>query len=568
MEKSKNTWDNNLNMAYVLTDDKLNILYCNRYFKKFIGGNNDEILNKKISYYFQDIMMDEKQVLFPVRYLDSSVYYVMIDDLNLYDRDLYTFFFFDFSMDSELEKQVIRLSRQQYINNEMFNKLNDGIYITDEDGTTLYVNDAFINLSGLTREQIIGKTVYELRHENILPESCCAKVIETKRPTSTINNYYKGQRCLVSGSPIFDEEGNLVRTIAVTRDVTELDILMKSIANNNTLGKKNSTHSICVKTTNKSELTVNNPKMKYIYEQAKKIASVDSTVLLLGETGVGKDFIATYIYDMCDKKDKGKFVKINCGAIPEHLLESEFFGYEKGAFTGAQREGKKGLFEEADSGILFLDEIGDMPYTLQVKLLSSINDKMFYRIGGTQPIEFNARIIAATNADLKKLVKEKKFRADLYYRINVVKFSIPPLRQRKEDIVPLAQQFIEYFNGKYGKNCYFTAGCLENLLIYEWPGNIREMKHLIERIVLMSDESCIDTDLFRKYLMIGESDTDLFENKMILSGNTTLKERMDNYEKEILEKTLSVSNSMKEAAELLGIDTSTLIRKKQKYNMN
>jgi transcriptional regulator with PAS, ATPase and Fis domain len=306
--------------------------------------------------------------------------------------------------------------------------------------------------------------------------------------------------------------------------------------------------------------------MKNIYAKAKKIANVESTVLILGETGVGKDFIATYIHSISNRSS-GKFVKINCSAVPEHLLESEFFGYEEGAFTGAQKGGKKGLFEEANGGVLYLDEIGDMPYTLQVKLLSALNDRMFYRIGGTTAVEFNARIIAATNVDLKHLVEEKKFRADLYYRLNVVNFVIPPLRHRKEDIIPLAHQFLEYYNNKYGKNCYFTTNCLEHFLIYDWPGNIRELKNIIERLVLMTDDALIDTNLFTENLMFNEGVESLAGNNVLMQEAKTLKERIDDYEKEIIETTLASSKNMKEAALRLGIDLSTLVRKKQKFDL-
>ncbi|MGB4439142.1 MAG: sigma 54-interacting transcriptional regulator [Sedimentibacter sp.] len=556
-----------LNVGFVITDNKFNILYCNKYFKMNICKNNEDILNKKITIFFQDIKVDNEE-FYPVKYADNSVYFVMHNQLKLNNKDLYIFFFCDFSIGNELEKQIVRLSSQQYLYNEMLNKLKDGIYITDEEGTTIYVNDAFLNLSGLTREQIIGKTVYDLRRLNILPNSCCAKVIETNGPVSTINNYYKGQRCLVSGSPILDEKGRLVKTIAVIRDVSELDVLMKNITKEKNLFIKNNELNIKDKDVNNEPVIVfNNETMKNIYGKAKKIANVDSTVLILGETGVGKDFIATYIHNISNRKN-GKFIKINCSAVPEHLLESEFFGYEEGAFTGAQKGGKKGLFEEANSGVLYLDEIGDMPYTLQVKLLSALNDRMFYRIGGTTAVEFNARIIAATNVDLKHLVEEKKFRADLYYRLNVVTFVIPPLRYRKEDIIPLAQQFIEYYNNKYGKNCYFTTNCLEHFLAYGWPGNIRELKNIIERLLLMADNAFIDTDLFAENLMLNETGTSSIHNNMILTDNKTLKEKIDDYEKEIIETTLAVSKNMKEVAGRLGIDISTLVRKKQKYNLN
>lgn len=552
-------------LGFVITDKKFNILYYNNYFKTNICKNNEDILSKKLTIYFHDIKDDKDQNFYSVKYLDDSVYYVVNEELKLYGNELNAFFFYNFTIGNELEKQIKRLSSQQYLYNEMLNKLKDGIYITDDEGITTYVNDAFLNLSGLTREQIIGKSVYDLRKHNVLPNSCCAKVIETKGPVSTINNYYKGQRCLVSGSPIFDECGNLKKTIAVIRDVSELDVLMKNITKEKNLFIVNNEYddfNIKTKGAIKDPIN-NNEKMKGIYNKAKKIAKVDSTVLILGETGVGKDFIATYIYNI-SSRNKGKFIKINCGAVPEHLMESEFFGYEEGAFTGAQKGGKKGLFEEANGGVLYLDEIGDMPYTLQVKLLSAINDRMFYRIGGISPVEFNARIIAATNVDLKQLVEEKKFRSDLYYRLNVVSFVIPPLRQRKEDIIPLAQQFIEYYNNKYGKNCYFTSGCLENFLVYEWPGNIRELKNIIERLILMTDEAYIDKELFREQLMLSDS-TD--ENSKFSSDNKTLKDKLDEYERVIIETTLASSKNMKEAASKMGIDISTLVRKKQKYKI-
>ncbi len=551
-----------LNLGFIITDDKFNILYCNDYIKTNVI--KADILNKKITMFFQDIQVNMDKNLYSVKYVDNSIYYVIHNKMKLYNHDLYSFFFYEFTIGSELEKQISRLNSQQYLHNEMLNKLKDGIYITDELGTTTFVNDAFLNLSGLSREQIIGKTVYDLRKQSVLPNSCCAKVIETLGPVSTINHYYKGQRCLVSGSPIFDENGNLAKTIAVIRDVSELDVLMKNITKEKNLFIK-SNYDLKVKVDNDPVEIINNSKMKNIYTKANKIANVDSTILILGETGVGKDFIATYIHGISSQKN-GKFIKINCGAVPEHLLESEFFGYEEGAFTGAQRGGKKGLFEEANSGILYLDEIGDMPYTLQVKLLSAINDRMFYRIGGTQPIEFNARIIAATNHDLKQLVEEKKFRADLYYRLNVVTFIIPPLRNRKEDIIPLSTQFLEYYNNKYGKNCYFTPSCLENFLIYEWPGNIRELKNIIERLVLMTDSPHIDTGLFREHLVLAGNSKDMPD--LFMGDRKTLKEKTEEYEKEIIESTLAVSKNMKEAALKLGIDISTLVRKKQKYKLN
>jgi PAS domain S-box-containing protein len=505
-----------------------------------------------------------------VKSLNGNLYEMKQSKIEINNSEFYMFFFIDNSLTDELESQIDYLNKQQYLYSEMFNKLEEGIYMTDEKGKTIYVNDAFLNLSGLSRDDLIGKTVYDLRDGDVLPNSCCAKVIETKDSVSTINNYYTGQKCLVSGSPIRDEKGNLKRTIAVVRDVSELEMLMKNIAKEETLSMSFSKRmeELGTKAAEREIIITKNSKMKSLYEKADRLADVDSSILILGETGVGKDFLTTYIHTQSPRKDRGNLIKINCGAIPEHLIESELFGYEEGAFTGAQKGGKKGLFEEAGEGTIFLDEIGDMPYTLQVKLLNALNDKKFYRIGGNRAIEFKARIIAATNANLKELVKEKKFRADLYYRLNVVTLYIPPLRERKEDILPLASNFLDYYNSKHRRNCYFTPECMESFLMYKWPGNIRELKNIIERMVLISEDVTIDESLFREQVSqepIQNEMTELFQKS---KSRLPLKEQMEIHEKGILERALLETETLKEAAERLKVDVSTIVRKKQKYNID
>lgn len=470
----------------------------------------------------------------------------------------------------KLEDQINYLTKQQYIYNEMLNKVEDGIYITDYVGTTLFVNDAFLKLSGLSRDNIIGKTVYNLKKNNILPNSCCAKVIESRNTVFTINNYTEGQKCLVSGSPIFNDEGKLVRTIAVIRDVSELDSLMKTVAIKEDQIIDRAKYTV-KQIDNKIDTYISsNLYMKEIYNNVKKISQFDSTILILGETGVGKDFLAEYIYKVYRNKNKGKFVKINCGAIPENLLESEFFGYEEGAFSGALKGGKKGLFEVAENGIVYLDEIGDMPYSLQVKLLSVINDKVFYRVGGVNSVPFKAKIVAATNANLIKLVADKKFRLDLYYRLNVVNFTIPPLRNRTEDILPLAREFLQHYNNKYSKNTFFSPECLEKFIAYDWPGNIREMKNIIERLVLMTDTPCITLQSFKEQLILGQNELHSYNKSNELNSvkiKKSLKDRMNEFEKNEIINTLSLTKTLKEAANLLKIDVSTLVRKKQKYRI-
>jgi PAS domain S-box-containing protein len=558
----------NVYLGFVITDTHYNIIEYNQVVAHFTNMTEDNFKNKKLTFYFPDV---DKNVFSKFKIIEGtkSTYCVKGNKIKIREKTYYIFFFADFSIENELIDQIKYLNEQIYLNNEMFNKLQDGIYITDEKGKTLYVNDSFLNLSGLSREALVGKTVFELRKNNILPNSCCAKIIKNNSKVSTINNYYEGQKCLVSGSPIYDSNNNLKRTIAVVRDVSELDLLMKEIAKDETLSLS---YAEKINTTIKSDLDdqiiSENKHMKSIYKRAKKLANVDSTVLILGETGVGKDFLASYIHKNSDRNKRGNLIKINCGAIPEHLLESELFGYEEGAFTGTQKGGKKGLFEEANNGTLFLDEIGDMPYTLQVKLLDVINDKNFYRLGGTKRIDFNARIIAATNADLEKLIEEKKFRADLYYRLNVINIYIPPLRERKEDILPLARTFLEYYNNKFKKSCFFSPDLIGLFLVYSWPGNIREMENLIERLVLISDGACIDSNAFQEQVS-NRNKSDLLEYKRGMSTNRklSLKEQIDMFEKSIIQRTLSKSRTLKEAAEKLDIDISTLVRKKKKYNI-
>ncbi len=555
--------------SYVITDKKYNIKDYDKDFYHFVEEKQD-LLNKKLSIFFPKAKFEKFNEFIDVKSSNGYTYEMKQGKIEINNMEYYLFFFTDNSLTDELENQIEYLNKQQYLYSEMFNKLEEGIYMTDEKGKTIYVNDAFLNLSGLSREELIGKTVYELRDNDILPNSCCARVIETKDSVSTINNYYTGQKCLVSGSPIRDENGNLKRTIAVIRDVTELEMLMKNIAKEENLSMSFSKrmNELGTKATEREVVITKNSKMKSLYEKADKLTDVDSSILILGETGVGKDFLTTYIHTQSPQKDKGNLIKINCGAIPEHLIESELFGYEEGAFTGAQRGGKKGLFEEAGKGTIFLDEIGDMPYTLQVKLLNALNDKKFYRIGGNRPIQFKARIIAATNSNLKQLVKEKKFRSDLYYRLNVVTLFIPPLRERREDILPLATNFLDYYNSKHRRNCYFSPECMESFLMYKWPGNIRELKNIIERLILISEDVTISEGLFREQVSQEPLQDEMSELFQKSKNKLPLKEQMEIHEKSIIENTLRETETLKEAADKLKVDVSTIVRKKQKYNID
>jgi len=501
---------------------------------------------------------------------NDALYYV-IKDMTLFGKNINLLLVFDFTHFELLQNSINNLLEELHLNNSILNSLQDGVFITDEKGETLFVNDAFTNLSGLAYDDVVGYNVFDLLKENIVPNSSCTKVINSGMPASTINKYYSGKECLVSANPIFNLKGELKKVVSSVHDLSELQSLKLKL-------EKTTSLSIIYKNKIKELQAINSDepiitrskKMNELYDIVSNIANIDSNVLILGETGVGKDFLSNYIHHVNNKKDKGPFLKINCSAIPEHLLESELFGYEAGAFTGASKNGKVGLFQLANNGTLFLDEIGDMPYNLQSKLLTILQDKTMYRIGGSEVIKINARIIAATNADLTKLIEEKKFRADLYYRLNVINFTIPPIRERKEDIIPFAESFLKEFNAKYQKNRYYSSDMYNALLDYCWPGNIREMKNIIERLVIISRDDLINSDIFYSQLLGTQKrvpSNDDTPSSYIHDRTPDLKANLEKYEAHLIQEALNKCNTLHETADYLNVTLSTLVRRKRKYRL-
>lgn len=310
-------------------------------------------------------------------------------------------------------------------------------------------------------------------------------------------------------------------------------------------------------------MVVKSPAMKKILSLALHIAKFDSTVLIQGESGVGKGVVSKLIHVNSHRRNKS-FIKIDCSSIPENLLESELFGYVRGAFTGADKDGKIGLIELANEGTLFLDEIGELPLNLQVKLLRVIQDKEFYKIGGKKPIPVDIRIIAATNKILKNMVEHKQFRKDLYYRLNVLPINIPPLRERKEDIRPLIIYKLESFNKKYVLEKSIEPEALKYLLDYYWPGNVRELENIVERIIITSKERiiCLEDLPFE----IINYNTTIRANNMIENINS-YKNTMDNFEKELLLNVKSRCKSTIEMSDILKLDPSTIRRKFYKHKI-
>ncbi|NHM28761.1 sigma 54-interacting transcriptional regulator [Desulfofundulus sp. TPOSR] len=448
---------------------------------------------------------------------------------------------------------------------------DDGIWVLDQDGVTLRVNGAYEKLSGIPAKTFIGRNVRELQAEGYFADSCCLQVLEKKKPVSiitTIKTKDGLKTVLNTGKPIFDKKGNIWRVITQNRDISEIMNLKAEIEKARQISDeyKKELEELKAGIYRVDEMVFCSEPMKEILNLVKRLSKVDSTVLVLGETGVGKDVIAKTIHNLSTRKN-GPFIKVNCGAIPDSLLESEIFGYEDGSFTGAKRGGKAGLFELAHGGTLFLDEIGELPLNLQVKLLQVIEEKQVLRVGGSNPKKVDVRIIAATNRDLSEMVDKGTFRRDLFYRLNVVTIMIPPLRERMEDLSFLVNYFLQMFNKKYGFEKNFSSEAMECLLNYQWPGNIRELKNVIEKSVIVCEGDKINPEHLPAQIVQSKENV-LNALKIDTKGHSIpLKRAIQELEKKLIEHALKCYGSTRKAARALNVDQSTIVRKAQKYKI-
>ena len=460
----------------------------------------------------------------------------------------------------EESREMIRMNRAM---DALIENSYDGIYITDQNGITLYTNSAIERITGIPKEYYLGKSVDQLIKRGILNASVTHKVVKQRRTVSLVQNNFEGKETLITGSPVFNEDGEVEQVVTNIRDLSDLNELTQKLIKANELNNQYKQELEKLRQTAiKDGVVFVSEKMKGIYEIAEKITDIDATALILGETGVGKDVLARHLYNRSIRSKKGNFIKINCGAIPADLLESELFGYEGGAFTGANQKGKPGMFELADGGILFLDEVGELPLHLQVKLLRVLQEREIQRVGGTKAKKVDVRVIAATNRDLSELVKKGEFREDLFYRLNVIPISIPPLRERREDILALTDLFLSKANGQYKSNKTFDGELKEFFYHYDWPGNVRELTNIVERLVVLTDSRLISVpDLPSEYLEKGKASG-------INAHSMTLKEAVEKAELDILAKAAKTYKTTYEIADALDSSQATIVRKLKKYGIN
>ena len=448
--------------------------------------------------------------------------------------------------------------------NAIFEDSQDGFFITDGEGRVLKVNKAYEEMSGIKGEEILGSNVKELEGK-MISYSASLITIRSGKPMTIEQTFYRtGRKAYISSTPIFDDNGNIVMIVSNTRDFQMIEDLRRELSQKNeqVLEYEERMKTIAQQNVNQSQLLVNDPKMYDTIYKALKVSDKDTTVLIQGETGTGKEMLANFIHQNSLRKDK-IMLCLNCGAISKDLIETELFGYVGGAFTGGLPKGKPGYFEIADGGTLFLDEIGELPFNVQMKLLRTLQEKEIIRVGAGKPKKVDVRVIAATNRDLMKMVEQNEFRADLYYRLNVVNIEIPPLRERKQDIIPLADLFLKRFNDKFKTNKSLSAYSYKMLEDYEWPGIVRELKNTIEKMVILSDEDIISAADIEK-----QESRFTVEHSEIETVN--LKEILEQIELQYINDYYGAYKTLEKAAVKLGVNVKTLSRRKryleQKYS--
>lgn len=463
----------------------------------------------------------------------------------------------------------------------------DGVYVLDDRGNYVYVNSAYVQELNMPKSELLNYNVHDFLNTGQINFCISDVVYHEKRRVVMFQDVYDTQnygrnniRQMVISNPVFNKKGNIQNIIAVVRPLDELNQLYAEASQSNVVSSIAPTRNVHSEI--EKSIVAESESMRNILSIARTVANVDSAVLISGESGTGKEVIAQYIHSIGSRRNK-PIVVINCAALPENLLEAELFGYEKGAFTGAAPGGKKGLFEEAEGGSLFLDEINSMSLTLQGKLLRAIETKKIQRIGSTKSINVNFRLIAAANEDLETMVDEKRFRIDLYYRLNVIPLTIPPLRMRKEDIIPLAVSFLEHFCKKHGKDKVFSSNTLDSIISYDWPGNVRELKNFVERSVVMSFDKIIEihdvegiTGGRSREIYNGRNNqikgldyapaSEIRYEKMIEEG-VTLESYLDSCERDYLRCALNVCRNTYKAAKVLGTSQTSIMRRRKKYNL-
>jgi len=446
----------------------------------------------------------------------------------------------------------------------IFNSSFDEILVIDGRGIIQRINKVGETNYGVNVEDMIGVNVAELERRGLFSPSVTAMVLKERRRVTITQKTRTGKELVVTGNPILDADGHISRVVINSRDISELTNLRQKLENVKLLAENyyRLAQSLQQDRIAEAAIVAVSPQMRRIVELADKVAAVDSTVLITGESGVGKGLIAARIHKHSQRAG-GPFTLINCGAIPAALLESELFGYERGAFTGANREGKKGLIEVSSGGTVFLDEVAELPLAVQVKLLNLIQERNFYRVGGNRPVGADVRFVAATNRNIQKMVADGTFREDLYYRLNVVPLVIPPLRYRREDIMPLADLFLKQLNARFNARKRIAPDAARIFISYDWPGNVRELENILERLLVTGDDEVITAAHLPEY-MRGDHPGG---PRVSVTDLCPLSRAKEELERQLLALASRQCGTTYEIAKVLEINQSTVVRKMRRYRL-
>jgi PAS domain S-box-containing protein/TyrR family helix-turn-helix protein len=471
----------------------------------------------------------------------------------------------------QFEESARQLESYKQMNNQLktiFKSVSDGIWVCDNAGIVIDINQASEKLNGVKAEDIIGKRVKDLIADDFFDKSVTLEVLETKRQISLIQYVKRTKKfLLITGTPDLDEDGNINLIVLTERDMTQLNEIREQLEQSRmeTERVKDELLELNMRELKEHQIIVGGGKMRETLQVALKLSRIDaSNILILGDSGTGKGLLAKFIHQN-SKRNHKPFIQINCAALPENLLEAELFGYERGAFTGANERGKIGLFELAHEGTLFLDEIGDLPLQVQAKLLKYLDDHEIMRLGSTVTRKVECKIIAATNRDLRQLTESGRFRRDLFYRLDTFTLHIPALRERTDCIFELVNYYLKEYNNRYGQKRTISRKALSAFQAYHFPGNVRELKNLIKKAVVMAEEELID-DFIINSLEDGGIAGRTTDN--VPKEPQTLFDKISGFERQILEEASKSYRSTREIASCLGVSQPTVVRKLKKYGIH
>ncbi|UTR10175.1 sigma 54-interacting transcriptional regulator [Evansella sp. LMS18] len=558
-------------MGIFIVDSERKIVNCNESGVKMIKSSYEKVMEAKIGDIFNeehvDAVFSTGETLLNQIHITEDMG-VLVDYSPIWNEhnqvDGLMIIVQDLPMVEEMAMEIEYVRDLNTDLNAILATMYDEILVVNNDGKLLRHSESLIpGFWGVKDiKELEGKNLLEIEKSGVYNTSIVRPVLEKKKKVSIVQETPAGKTVLAVGNPIFNGNGEIHRIVIALRDITETTMLKDELRETKRLTRnyKNELEKLKNKNNNYSrQIIYCSGKMEKVMNRIRKLADFDSTVLILGESGVGKELIARSIHSEGNRARR-PYLAVNCGAITEDLLESELFGYTKGAFTGADSNGKVGYFEQANHGVLFLDEISEIPPRLQVKLLRVLQEKEVTPVGSTKAIPIDVQIIAATNRNLEKMVEEGSFREDLFYRINVIPIQVPPLRERPEDIPLLAFHFIQQLNDKYNKDYHLSPEAVTLLEVYDWPGNIRELQNQIERLVVTADDEVISAELVAHSLKFGP----MKRTKPMVTGILPMHEAKEHLEEQLIMLAMKQYKTTTKAAQVLQISQSAVSRKYQK----